>query len=349
MPNGKTLIFMQHGRSAGNALCAMLQEEFGDAAFFKLGVVGERTSNHDDFLAAAKENSHRVYGGHFCYGVHRHIRGKSDYITTIREPIERVLSNYQAWGYGRGYTIEQWLDHDYDSNNGMVRRHIGGGAHKDKPYDFLADRPLDRDLTITDRHLQQAFDSIERDFPVVLLHSHLIESTVMLGRHYGLRPLFSLQRQFHNHLAQPIRVEDYPSPVIDKIIENNRFDRLLYEALRKRFLERLAAQPKDFPGEVRIMRMLAAILSQRGVQKLEEEQILARLNSGLNQLIQAGQQSDAVRILRCITGKGSLGQAFCFKALEIIGQIGTPEDLSAEATTYQARFGLDPAVQAMVA
>ena len=71
--------------------------------------------------------------------------------------------------------------------------------------------------------------------------------------------------------------------------------------------------------------------------------------TGLNQLIQTGQQSDAVWILRCLTAKGVMAQAFCFKALEIIRQIGTPEDLSAEAAAYQAQFGLDPAVQAIVA
>ena len=281
IPDGKTLIFMQHGRSAGNALCAMLQEEFGDAAFFKLGGVGEKTVDHDDFLTAAKDNNHRVYGGHFCYGVHRHLRGKIDYFTTVREPIERVLSNYQAWGYGRGYAVEQWLDHDYDSNNGMVRRHIGHGVHKGKPYDFFADSPLDQDLIINEGHVEQAIASIERDFSLVLLHSHLIESTVMLRHHYGLRPLFSMQRQFSNHLAQPVRVENYPSAVIDTIIEKNRFDRLLYEQLRKRFMDRLEAQSQEFADEVRIMRMLATILSVRGVQKLDEEQILERLNSGL--------------------------------------------------------------------
>ena len=260
-----------------------------------------------------------------------------------------MLSNYQAWGYGRGYAVEQWLDHDYDSNNGMVRRHIGHGVHKGKPYDFFADSPLDQDLIINEGHVEQAIASIERDFSLVLLHSHLIESTVMLRHHYGLRPLFSMQRQFSNHLAQPVRVENYPSAVIDTIIEKNRFDRLLYEQLRERFMDRLEAQSQEFADEVRIMRMLATILSVRGVQKLDEEQILERLNSGLNQLIQTGQQSDAVWILRCLTAKGVMAQAFCFKALEIIRQIGTPEDLSAEAAAYQAQFGLDPAVQAIVA
>ena len=40
---------------------------------------------------------------------------------------------------------------------------------------------------------------------------------------------------------------------------------------------------------------------------------------------------------------------FCRKALEIISQIGTPQDLTHEAAAYQKRFGPDPRIQAMVA
>ncbi len=348
-PDGRTLIFMQHGRSAGNALCAMLQEEFGERIFFKLGVAGESTNDHAEFLAAANTNIHRVYGGHFCYGVHRHLSAKVEYFTTMREPIERVLSNFEAWGRGRGYTIDQWLEHDYDSNNGMVKRHVGVGEHAGQPYDFLNDLPRETDLTIDENHLQQAQATIDRDFSLVLLHSHLTESTVMLQRLYRTRPLFSIRRQFHNHLGQPIRVENYPSGVIDRIIERNNFDRRLYEAYRKRFLARLAAQPDDFHEEVRIMKMLAAMLSQRGVQMLDESQILTRLNGGLNRLIQSGQAADAVQILQRITVKDCMDRAFCRKALEIISQIGTPEDLTREAATYQTRFGPDASIQAMVA
>lgn len=349
MPGGHTLIFMQHGRTAGNAVCAMLQEEFGEEFLFKLGFTGESTNDHPEFLAAAKANSHHVYGGHFCYGVHRHIPGKVDYFTTIREPIERVLSNYQAWGLGRGYTIDQWLDHDYDSNNGMVKRHVGVGEYKGQPYDFLEDRPLEQDLVIDESHLQRAHTAIERDFSLVLLHSHLIESTVMLQRHYRTGPLFSIRRQFHNHLLEPIRVEDYAPRIIEKIIEKNRFDRLLYEDYRKRFLARLGDQPQEFHEEVRIMKILAAILSQRGVQMLDDSHILNRLNSGLNQLIQSGKAADAVQILQRMTVKGSMDLDFCRKAIEIISQIGSPEDLAREAVTYQDRFGPDPDIQAMVA
>ncbi len=349
MPDGKILIFMQHGRSAGNALCAILQEEFGDENFFKLGAYDNITKDHSDFLAAAGANRHQVYGGHFCYGIHRHLAAAADYITTLREPVERALSNYEAWGRGRGYTIDQWLDHDYDSNDGMVKRHIGVGENDGQPYDYLQDRVLDEDLAITEAHLQQAIAAIERDFALVLLHSHLIESTVMLQRHYRTRPLFSIRRQFHNHLLHPIRVENYPSRVIDKIHEKNRFDRILYEEFRKRFLKQLAALPDDFHEEVRIMKMLTTILSERGVQMMDEQQILDRLTAGLNQLLQVGRTADAVQVLRRLTVKDCMDRSFCLKAIEIIKQIGSPEDLATEAAIYQARFGQDPALQALVA
>ena len=45
-------------------------------------------------LESTKENRHPVYYGHLYYGVHQHKPGDCIYFTTVRDPVERVLSCY---------------------------------------------------------------------------------------------------------------------------------------------------------------------------------------------------------------------------------------------------------------
>jgi len=87
---GKALIFLHQSRSAGLAVCAILQEEFGLEAAFKIGGVedGEHVS-YDAFRATAAADIYPVYMGHFFYGAHRHVPRPCVYFTMLRDPAVR--------------------------------------------------------------------------------------------------------------------------------------------------------------------------------------------------------------------------------------------------------------------
>jgi len=93
---GKALIFLHQSRSAGLAVCAILQEEFGLEAALKLGGIadGEHVS-YDAFRATAAAGTYPVYMGHFFYGAHRHVPRPCAYFTMLRDPVDRLLSRYE--------------------------------------------------------------------------------------------------------------------------------------------------------------------------------------------------------------------------------------------------------------
>ena len=333
-----TLIFLQHGRTAGNATTALLLEEYGEEAVFKLGGTPPHDNTYDDFLAVADRDRRRLYAGHFAYGVHRHVAAPYEYFTTLRDPLDRVVSNYSAWGRDGTHTLATWLDHDHDAFNGMVKRHIGIGVRDGKPYDYLNDRPLDRAPEIGADDLARAIEFIERDFSLVLLHGHFVENMVLLQRHYATTPLFSTARQNINHVAEPLLPQHLPATAIEQIEDRNRYDRMLFDHFRPRYLAALRDQDDAFRDEVRIMSHIDKIASVRGTHTVDDDVFVARLNAGLNQLLAAGNVRDVVEVLHRIIRKRSIHRDFCRTAIAMVQQIGTTDDVARGVAAYRQRF-----------
>ncbi len=353
LAGGKSLIMVQQGRSAGNTTISILQEEFGLDGLWKLGGEGEGFKGFAEFKQVAPEGRYQIYAGHFCFGAHRWVKGPCDYFTMLRHPIERLLSRYTAWG--RTATGQRnfadWIDDNFDGTNGMLKRILGAGIVDDDnaPYDVVNDRPYVGRMEVGEAEYERAVEILEQHFPCVLIQEHFDESMLLLGRTYGMRPLYSLNRQFTNKQLQPTKRENYPPSIVRMIEERNRFDLRLYDTFRKRFLDRIEKEGPAFKEEARIMKLLANIFRHPGSQSLDFAQIFPRVTQFMNDSLKRGTISDAVAVLRRIASKPILSVKFRRFALIFIATHGTSTDIADEIAAYRERFGDDDFVKEIAA
>ncbi|MCW9035806.1 MAG: hypothetical protein OQJ97_16420 [Rhodospirillales bacterium] len=343
----KSLIFLQMTRTAGLAICSALQEEFGLEVFFKLGTTlpGEK-NGYKEFKEAAARNTFSVYAGHFFFGAHMHVPKPCEYVTSLRNPVEQLLSRYEATcrNLKKKIDVVEWLAADFESHNGMVKRLCGIGAehHSLPPYDFVNEQPVSPDMEAGEAEYELALQNIEKHFSCVMLHGYFEENMTILQHHYGTGPLFSLNRQFINHAMAPIKRENYLPEIIDQIIAQNEYDIRLFENFRDKYIKELDEKGDAFKEDVRILKLISAILSDVNTQSIETDVAIKRLIMTLNQLVTKGCQKDAVRILRSFTPKFYVSVDFCRFALQFIGTHGSPAELASEIKIFKNRFPDEP-------
>ena len=337
----KALIFLQHGRTAGNATISVFEDEFGPHGLFKIGIRGDVTRSYHDFRKAADTNVFQIYMGHFYFGIHRHIRGPSEYFTTLRNPIERVLSNFEAWGSCRGLNLREWLATDFEANNGMVKRLCGIGELDDQPYDYIRDQWCDNNKDASPADLEHAIANIETHIPLVLIHGNFEQNMLLLQRRYATGPLFSLNRQRQNHSVIPISQDLYSAAIIEEINQRNKLDIQLYEKYRESYEQLVATQNDSFFEELRIMAMISEVVSERGTQHMRDEDVLSRLTVTANRLLSGGRVQDLIEMLRRFSRKGNINAVFCQNVLNFFRLQASPDDIAREVENYRRRFGVD--------
>ena len=206
------LIFASNFRTGSGALCNIILQEVGRDNIFEYGTRDKETREiiytYEKFLEAAKENRYPIYYGHFFYGVHRHIQEDCVYFTTVRDPVERVLSGYHAYNLNSQSrpSLKTWLQEYPDANNGMVKR-LCGFDYKGDRFDYNQNESMSADVAITEEHLKQAFDVLDSHHGFVFLHSHFVENTVIIQKILGTGPLFSLLHQKYWLLSSTPRRE----------------------------------------------------------------------------------------------------------------------------------------------
>jgi len=345
LEGGKKLILLANVRTASNSIIAAFQEALGGEAVFHLRAgFSDGPGSYGDFLRSARRDVHAVYAGHFVFGAHCRLGSPVEYVTTVREPVDRVLSQISAIRAASGADLDvpAWLDRYPEANNGMVKRLCGyglmpGSSHV---YDGLNDRLLDGDVEVGDWHLEQAIAHIDQFFRCVLLFGRHTENLLLLERTYGTGPLFSLHRHFVN-TSPPMGREGVPAPVIREIEDRNRLDSKLYEICHARFEALIASQESTFAEAVDTMRLVGLVLGggDRGV--LSDEQLMGRLYALANLLFERGEGDHAVAVLQRFSAKRVIGERFCRGVLRLIGEHGSDDAFDREAAGYRARFGED--------
>jgi len=185
--------------------------------------------------------------GHFGYRLFRRLNLPHRKVTTLRHPVDRVVSLYHyhrsvdepqqmAWLTKR-LTLEEFIDSDH----AVIRANVDNGQtwqlfHDIPPFCRAQYRHWrGRDI------LAQAKENLA-GFDVVCIQEHFAESLDTLEERLGL-PLNRRARANVN--AHRPRLTDVPQRILDKIADRNPLDMELYETavVRLRSLTARALQP----------------------------------------------------------------------------------------------------------
>lgn len=254
----RVLIFMHIPRTGGGTLVQVLRRQYAPHQVYSGDLTFPSELAAFDQVPRTERDEFRLIVGHLVVGVHKQLSHEATYITLLREPIQRVISQYffalerdqlqppldEAM---RDLSLRDFVESGIrfrHTNNSMTRFFAGVG-------------PLER-TEATSELLDRARLNLRSHFSVVGV-TELFDETVVMGtRVFGWRRPYYVRQHVADRIGRP-SVDD---STLALIREHNQFDIELYEEVRKSFIESMERAGPSFRRHLRRFRIL-----NRGFQK----------------------------------------------------------------------------------
>ena len=231
------LIYLHIPKTGGSTFDWILSRNYQLENTFSVIVVDDTRVNTQDFidLSQNRKNNIHLLKGHMDFGLHYHLKGKTDYITFLRKPEDRIISYYYHVINSPVHRLhDEVINNDMsmydfvaninqgDVNNGQVRQISG-----------INDSP--------NLMLEKALENIENHFSFVGNLEKYNESLVLLKNKYGWKtPYYKVLKK--NNLKP--NKSSIPLKTLELINELNEADNILYDQINSR-LEKLI-KDEDF-------------------------------------------------------------------------------------------------------
>ena len=340
----QTPVLFVHNRRCGGNVIGLSAEDYlnrtcdpGDDdryPIFKFGPTYGRVNTWDDFLEEAPRGRKRYYSGHFPFGAARHIPGRVNYLTNVRDPEARLVSLSKSWG-GGVEDPDAWLRTHWEADNGMTRRLAGIDPLRGKAHDFVNGRDLceEGEFKATPEIFERAKVNLLENVAAVIVKEHLVESLVLAEKKLGWPPMYSFSRVHYNQTPQI----DLPASrdLMVEIVEANVHDRALYALALSAFedeLRKADSETRDMiAARIAIDRML--YIPHRDI--LDMDEIVSLINRGLNELLSLGHRDVAFRVMALFVGHPFPGDSFRHYLMEdVVRRIGSKEEIEAVEYRY---------------
>ncbi len=241
MSSRSPLIFLHLPKTAGMTLRSVLASRYSGSRTLVIG--NDINGDIERLVGWPQERRHRLdlLMGHMSFGLHRVLRPGARYVTVLRDPVDRVLSEYRFLKSNTrhpfhhavaGLSLEQYLDSDYSgqSGNGQVR--LLSGDHQPGRIGIAGRDPLDRG------HLDAALANLDQHFLLAGTQALFEESLLLMARRLGWRwPPFFMARNLT--AAQPERFDDAQRAAVAQC---NALDLELYREVERRLRRQLEGE-----------------------------------------------------------------------------------------------------------
>jgi hypothetical protein len=234
------LLFIHIPKTAGTALVDVITREYGAGATARIyaGPYANGISVAELVeLPRRRKRRVRAVVGHMAFGLHEHLPGASEYVTIVRDPVDRIVSHH---GYVLGEPTLVDI-HEATGEKATLVGHVRGSPQRNLVNDGQT-RLLGGMLT-DDRaqpgalELERAIERLDNEFAVVGIQERMDESMLLMARTLGWEhtdlPTINVTptRQALTEITPEERA------VIE---EHNQLDRALYDHVLSRFDAKVA-------------------------------------------------------------------------------------------------------------
>lgn len=250
MPNDRAVIFIHIPKTAGSTLRPIMDRHYPRHVIRKLDFLPR---DLDAFLELPDQarSQIRLLQGHFPFGLHEQLAVPVDYLTILRDPVDRIISMY-FWirvnhehvlnKVVRSMSLKEFADSGFDITTNHQTSLISG----------LVANPENNAVAIARNHL-------ETEFTAFGLNERFDESLLLFKQRLGWKHIFYSRR---NVTKSRPRRNEVPASVLETIQRRNSLDLELYEFARQRFDETISTLGPSFQDEVRRFQSLNAIWSK---------------------------------------------------------------------------------------
>lgn len=239
--NSPTILYLHIPKAAGSTLGRILDQRCQKGRV----LIIQNTKRATEELMAVPEAERaqlQLVRGHYPYGIHECLRQPFEYITILRNPVERIISQYyyllrnpQHYLYplvtSKKMGLKEYLTAGLtkELDNGQVR-FISGHYQRD-PYGKCS-----RDL------LETAKENLERHFAVVGLAERFDETVLLLTQQFGWADMFYVRENVTPDRPQQ---KDLPADTMEAINAVNSLDMELYAFVAQLFERAVAQQDRS--------------------------------------------------------------------------------------------------------
>lgn len=248
------LVFVHLIKAAGTTLEMILKRQYGDSAAIEFGAPQEVVKKLNDYDGWPEEQKSEiaVFMGHIHFKDRDKLPHPSTWITILREPVDRIMSDYY---YIRTHPEHEFHDHVLSQNLSLTEFLRSGiyrslDNHQTKYLSGLVNSGYG---IYSSKTVALAKENLQKHFLVVGLTERFDESVILMKRALGWKTPYYVREKVTKN--RPGR-DSLSAEELSVIREYARMDLGLYEFARARFEEQLAAQDSSFAQEVGAFKLL---------------------------------------------------------------------------------------------
>ena len=230
--NSKTVIFIHIPKAAGTTFKEILWRQYGYRNSFKVQPSERTQPSLDKFrqFPESKKSRFRLIYGHMPFGLHRWLPQSAAYITILRNPVERVSSEYyyvlrtpihplNSELVGKNLSLQDYIRKMADMNTtNLQTRWVSGCVDFDSvmpPYEDLPANALDL-----------AKENIKNCISVCGLTERFDESLLLMQKILGWKNVYYMRRNVGKRRASK---DQLPAATLRLIEKQEEKDLELYE------------------------------------------------------------------------------------------------------------------------
>lgn len=253
------LIFIHVPKAGGTTLHSIINKQFTKNQI--LHISAEQT--HQGAFELVKNipldirDNLKVIKGHMPFGIHELLNQHSTYITYLRDPIKRLVSNYfylvnnpghylYSYVVGKRMSMLDYVNSDLTTEVDNYQTRMISGINTDR---FLYGKvPI---VKCNKSDLELAISNLNKYFLMVGLTSRFDESLLLLKRYFGWSNIYYFNMKETRYKNSDL---DIPEKTLKEIRRKNEFDIELYDFAEKKFNELIESQDNQFHDELRQFR-----------------------------------------------------------------------------------------------
>ncbi|WP_353930083.1 sulfotransferase family 2 domain-containing protein [Okeanomitos corallinicola TIOX110] len=250
----KLVFFIHLPKTGGTTMHSIIGKQYNSVEIFKT----DQQYNSDFFVPDFddhKKQQLKIVSGHYCFGYHKYFDRPFTYLTILRHPVERVISDY----FHIINVPHHWLHKEVGLNNMTLEDFVTSGISKlteNAQVRFLSGKNFETDFgKCSEKMLEIAKNNLQSYFSVVGITEEFDPTLLLLKKNLGWKMtscLYTKQRVGHQS-----RKSYRPSEDTYKLIEShNSLDMNLYDEVKSNFTQTIASQDNNFGVELQVFRTL---------------------------------------------------------------------------------------------